>query len=118
MKYMLLLYNDPETFPAPGTPEGDAANARWFQLTEEMAQAGVLAGGEALQPPQTATVLRAPNGSAVLSDGPYAETKEFLGGYYVLDVPDFDAAAEWAAKLPNAAAGATEIRPVVEFPQP
>ena len=117
MKYMLLLYNDPETFPAPGTPEGDAANARWFQLTEEMAQAGVLAGGEALQPPQTATVLRAPNGSAVLSDGPYAETKEFLGGYYLLEADDLDRAIALAARIPAARmGGSVEIRPIVEQP--
>jgi hypothetical protein len=115
MKYMLLLYSAPDAGPAQGSPEAQAQMGRWFAVTEEMGKAGVLVAGDALQPVETATTLRAPNGSPVLSDGPFAETKETLGGYYVLDVPDFDTAAEWAAKMPLAPYGSVEIRPVMEF---
>jgi hypothetical protein len=115
MKYMLLLYSAPDAGPAQGSPEAEAQMGRWFAVTEEMGKAGVLVAGDALQPVETATTLRAPNGSPVLSDGPFAETKETLGGYYVLDVPDFDTAAEWAAKMPLAPYGSVEIRPLWEF---
>jgi hypothetical protein len=115
MKYMLLLYSAPDAGPAQGSPEAEAQMGRWFAVTEEMGKAGVLVAGDALQPAETATTLRAPNGSPVLSDGPFAETKEILGGYYILDVPDFDTAAEWAAKMPLAPYGSVEIRPLMEF---
>jgi hypothetical protein len=115
MKYILLLYSAPDAGPAQGSPEADAEMGQWYGVTDEMQKAGVMLGGEALQPTETATTLRAPNGSPVLTDGPFAETKEILGGYYAIDVPDFDTAAEWAGKMPNAAYGSVEIRPVMEF---
>ncbi len=81
-----------------------------------MGQAGVLADGAALHPTPAATTLRLREGERVLTDGPFAETKEALGGYYVLDVPDLEAALDWAARLPNAGYGSIEVRPVMEFP--
>jgi hypothetical protein len=115
MKYMLLLYSAPDAGPAQGTPEAEAEMGRWFGVTEEMQKAGVMVAGDALQPVETATTLRSPNGSPVLTDGPFAETKEFLVGYYLLEVPDFDTAAEWAARMPLAPYGSVEIRPLMEF---
>jgi hypothetical protein len=115
MKYMLLLYSAPDAGPTPDTPEFLEQRNRWFAVTEEMGKAGVLVAGDALQPAETATTLRAPNASPVLTDGPFAETKETLGGYYLLDVPDLDAAADWAAKMPLAPYGSVEIRPIMEF---
>ncbi len=106
MKYLLLLASDPDKTPEPGSQLD-----RWFAVSEEMAGAGVLLGGDALQGVETATTLR----DGTLTDGPYAETKELLAGYYLLDVADLDAAVEWAKKLPIADYGAIEIRPVREF---
>ena len=88
---------------------------RWFGVTDEMERAGVLLGGEALQPTTTATTLRERDGEVVLTDGPFAETKEVLGGFYIIDVPDLDAALQWAAKIPNINYGTVEVRPVAVF---
>ena len=118
MKYMLLLYNAPDAGPAEGSPEAEAEMGQWFGVTEEMQKAGVLVDGHALQPTTTATTLRVRDRETVLTDGPFAETKELLGGYYLIDVPDLDAAAEWAAKMPLAPYGSVEIRPIMEFDQP
>ena len=115
MKYMLLLYSAPDAGPAQDSPEARDQMGRWFAVTDEMQKAGVMVAGDALQPVETATTLRAPDGSPVLTDGPFAETKETLGGYYLLDVPDLDTAAEWAAKMPLVPYGSVEIRPVMEF---
>jgi hypothetical protein len=108
MKYLLLLYAAPENMPDPG-----AHMDRWMSVTEEMGTAGVLVAGDALQGPDTATTLR----DGTMTDGPFAETKEILGGYYLVDVADLDAAAEWSAKLPIAEYGSIEIRPIQEYPQ-
>ena len=117
MKYMLLLYQAPDAGPAEGSPEAAEEFGRWFAVTDEMAQAGVLVAGAPLQATTTATTLRVRNEEVLLTDGPFAETKEILGGYYLIDVPDLDAAAEWAAKMPLAPYGSVEIRPVMEFDQ-
>ena len=117
MKYMLLIYGDPAAGPAEGSPEEQAEYAAWFEITEEMQQAGVVADeGAALHPPSAATTVRVRDGERVLTDGPFAETKEALGGYYILDVPALDAALDWAARLPNVGYGSVEVRPVMEFP--
>ena len=118
MKYMLLLYSAPGSGPAPGTPEMDTQMGRWFAVTEEMEKAGVLVSGDALQPATTATTLRERDGEVLLTDGPFAETKELLGGYYVIDVPDLDAATGWAGRMPLAPYGSVEIRAVMELDQP
>ena len=116
MQYMLLIYVDPDLAHAPDSPEARAQHAAWMRISEEMAP--VTVSGAPLQPTETATTVRTNGtGEPVLTDGPFAETKEFLGGYYIIDVPDLDTATAWAAKLPNVArGGSTEVRPVMEFP--
>lgn len=113
MKYMLLIYEAEKS-----EPELDEAEmARWFAVTDEMREAGVLRGGDALHPTASATTVRVQGGKAVHSDGPFAETKEQLGGYYLLEVADLDEALRWAAKMPNAHRGSIEVRPVIDFEQ-
>jgi hypothetical protein len=86
-----------------------------MQYSEELANTGNLRAGEALQPGATATTVRQRNGETLITDGPFAETKELLGGFYLIDVPDLDAALEWAAKMPNIQYGSVEVRPVASF---
>jgi hypothetical protein len=112
MQYMLLIYEDENHGPTD-----EAEMARWFEVTDAMGRAGVLRAGDALHPTTTATTVRVQNGAVVATDGPFAETREQLGGYYLIDVPDLDAAIEWAGKMPNAHKGSIEVRPVVVFDQ-
>jgi hypothetical protein len=116
MKYMLLIYADPEQGPAEGTPEANAEFQQWFAYTEELSKAGAQLAGEALQPPMTTTTVQVRDGERVVTDGPFADTKEWLGGFYLIDVPDLDAALDYAAKMPNINYGTVEVRPVQEFP--
>jgi hypothetical protein len=110
MKYMLLLYSDPGI-----APEDVAEMGEWFAYTEALAAAGVLVSGDALHPVDQATTLRVRDGQRLVADGPFAETKEILGGYYLIDVADLDVALEWAEKVPLAPYGSVEVRPLVEF---
>ena len=80
--------------------------------TEAMQKAGVMVGGDRLRPTSSATTVRIADGKTQVLDGPYAETKEQLGGYYIIDVPDLDAAISWAARCPGASHGAVEVRPI------
>ena len=116
MKYMLLIYNDADAALDPESAEGQARRAEWMDVTRQMGEDRV--DGAALHPVETATTVRAaaPRADPVLTDGPYAETKEMLAGYYVVDVPDLDAAVSYAASLPMHPHGAVEVRPVVEIP--
>lgn len=115
MKYMILIYNDPALEPAYGTPEFGAMMGGFFAANEKMGADGVLRGGEGLQGVETATSLRIRGGKVETMDGPFAETKEHLGGYYVVDVPDLDAALKYAAMLPSAAFGTIEVRPLMDY---
>lgn len=115
MKYMLLIHSDPTAGPTPGTPAFDKLLADYHQVTGDMKEAGVYVGGNALMPTHTAKTLRVRSGKRDVIDGPFAETKEALGGYYVLECPDLDAAIDWAARLPEVQWGTIEIRPVMEF---
>lgn len=115
MKYLLLLADSPDAGAEEGTPEAAAEMSEWFAYDAMLQEAGVLAGGEALMPVETATTVRVRDGKTVVTDGPFAETKEVIGGYYVLEVNDLDAAIEYAAQAPNAKNGSIELRPVVEF---
>ena len=115
MKYMLLIYNNPAEEPAYGTPEFDAMMAGYFAANEKMQADGVLAGGEGLQGIETATSLRIKSGKVETMDGPFAETREHLGGYYVVDVPDLDTALKYAALLPSANFGTIEVRPMMDY---
>jgi hypothetical protein len=113
MLYMLLIYGDPAE--APPEAQSDEHMQRWFQYTQELQESGAMKSGDALDMPDTATTVRVRGGERLLTDGPFAETKEILGGYYLIDVPDLDAALDWAAKMPNIEYGSVEVRPVVVF---
>jgi hypothetical protein len=111
MLYMLLIYGDPSE--APPEAQSQEHMQRWFTYTEDLQKAGVMKAGDALEMPDTATTVRVRDGETLLTDGPFAETKEILGGYYLIDVADLDAALGWAAKMPNIEYGSVEVRPVV-----
>lgn len=115
MKYMLLIYNDPAKEPAYGTPDFQEMIAGFFAANERMNADGVLRGGEGLQGVETATSLRIKSGKVETMDGPFAETREHLGGYYVIEVPDLDAALTYAALLPSAHFGTIEVRPLMDY---
>jgi hypothetical protein len=113
MKYMALLYGEAGSGPAPGTPEFGQMLDEFRSVTAAMADAGVLLDTSPLQPPPTATTVRVRNGETLLSDGPFAEIKEQLGGYYILDCADLDTALRYAATIPSAKYGAVEVRPLM-----
>ena len=112
-QYMLLIYSPTDVQPTPEQMEAEMP--KWFSYTQELQESGAMVAGDALQPVETATTVRVREGETVISDGPFAETKEALGGYYLVDVPDLDAALAWAAKIPNVGYGSIEVRPVVVF---
>jgi len=115
MRYLALIYSDEN---AEATPEEQEAIGReYFAYTEEVRKAGVSSAGEALQPTSTATTVRVQNGETLTTDGPFAETKEQLGGFYLLECDNLDQAIEWAAKIPGAKRGSIEVRPIMEFPE-
>jgi hypothetical protein len=86
--------------------------------TKALMESGMMLGGNALQPSLTATTVRVRDGKTQVLDGPFADTKEQLGGYYLIDAPDLDTALEWAARCPGASFGAMEVRPIMETPRP
>lgn len=118
MKYMLLIYADESAMPPPAKAEANEMMPAYFAYTEAMMKAGILVGGDRLAPTATATTVRSPNGKTKVMNGPYAETREQLGGYYLIDVPDLDAALAWAARCPGAASGVIEVRPLVDMQKP
>jgi hypothetical protein len=113
MKYMVLLYGEAGVGPAPGTPEFMEMLGEFQSATTAMTEAGVLVDSSPLQPPQTATTVRVRGGEMQLSDGPFAEIKEQLGGYYILDCDDLDTAIRYAASIPSAKYGSVEVRPLM-----
>lgn len=115
MKYMLLIYNDPTREPGFGTPEFEEMMSDYFAANEKMKADGVLREGEGLQGIETATSLRIKSGKVETMDGPFAETREHLGGYYVVDAPDLDAALKYAALIPSAKFGTIEVRPLMDY---
>jgi hypothetical protein len=114
MKYVCLIYEDPTRQPAPGA-DRDAIMKAYWQFTEEVQGAGKMVDGNPLEPVTTATTLRVRDGETLTTDGPFAETKEFLGGYYVLDCENLDEALAWAAKIPGVHTGSVEVRPVANI---
>jgi hypothetical protein len=115
MRYMLLIIGDESRY-ADMSPEEQAAQlGRWSEYTQALVDAGAFVAGDGLQTSSTATTLRVENGERVLTDGPFAETKEQVGGFYTINCKDLDEAIEWAAKLPSAEGGITEIRPVMDY---
>jgi hypothetical protein len=115
MKYMLLIYNNPTLEPQYGTPDFDNMMSGFFAANEQMKSDSVLCDGEGLQGIETATSLRIKSGKVETMDGPFAETREHLGGYYVIDVPNLDTALKYAALIPSAHFGTIEVRPLMDY---
>jgi hypothetical protein len=114
MKYMFLIYGiEPATPPSPEAIQAEM-NSYWA-FTKEVTDRGIMGASEALHPTQSATTVRVREGKTLSTDGPFAETHEQLGGFYILDCKDLDEAIELAAKIPGALDGCVEIRPVVIF---
>ena len=112
MRYMLLIHANEAAMLSASSEATSRTMAAYAAYTEAMTKAGVYVDGNRLRPSSDATILRAPDGKAAVLDGPYAETKEQLGGYYMIEAPDLDAALSWAARCPGASTGAIEVRPV------
>lgn len=116
MQYMLLIYSSEAEWSKIPPNEADKIFGSYMGYTQDMAKAGVLRAGEALKPINTATTVRVRSGKVTTTDGPFAETKEQLGGYYIIDVPSLDEAIKWASKCPSAPFGSIEVRPVLPTP--
>jgi hypothetical protein len=112
-QYMLLIYS---AAGAPPPEDMDAQMQRWFEYTQALRDAGAMVSGEALNPPGTASTVRVREGETLVTDGPFAETAEVLGGFYVIDVADVEAAREWAARIPISDVGSIEVREVAVLP--
>ncbi len=115
MKYALLLYSSEDA--GPQGEEGMVEEMpKWFAYTEELNAAGKNLGGEALLPVAMATTVQVRDGERITTDGPFAETKEVLGGFYIIEADNLDEAMAWAEKVPSAPYGSVEIRPIMEIP--
>ena len=117
MKYVCLIYDEEKKAAAMSKAEGDAFMGEYFAFTEGIKKSGQYVGGEALQPVQSATTVRVRDGKMSTTDGPFAETKEQLGGFYLITANDLDEALQVASKIPSARKGSIEVRPVVDFSQ-
>ena len=115
MKYAFTIYVDESQRESASPEDMQAMTQAYGELTAEMEKQGVLVAGEGLYPTPTATTVQVREGERSVTDGPFTETKEQLGGFYVLDVKDLDEAIDWAAKIPGAQFGSVEIRPVMVF---
>jgi hypothetical protein len=117
MRYLCLIYDEEATIDAMPKDEGDAFMGEYFAFTEGIRESGQYVAGEALHPVATATTVRIRNGKLSTTDGPFAETREQLGGFYLIEARDLNEAIQVAAKIPSARIGSIEIRPVVDFSQ-
>lgn len=115
MKYVCLIYDDEKKMGEMPQDEAQAFMGAYFQFTEEIRKSGNYIAGEALQPVHTATSLRSRNGKLSTTDGPFVETKEQLGGFYLIEARDLDEARKIAARIPSVKTGTIEVRPVVDF---
>lgn len=115
MRYLLLIYNEESDVPPPDDVAA-ASHAAYEAFTRDGRERGILQAGEALTPTSTATTVRVVNGETVTTDGPFAETKEALGGFYLIEARDLDEAIEIAARIPGATSGSIEVRPIWELP--
>jgi hypothetical protein len=112
MQYLLLIHDPEERYGKMTPAQLGEVNGAYMAYTEAMRKADVYVGSNRLQPIATATTVRVRDGKTSVLNGPYAEAKEQLGGYYLIEVPDLDAALSWAARCPGASSGAMEVRPV------
>ena len=115
MRYLCLIYDDEATLGAMPQSDQEAIFGEYFAFTEGIKKSGHHLGGEALQPVATATTVRVRNGKVSTTDGPFAETKEQLGGYYLIEAKDLNDAIQVAAKIPSARYGSIEVRPIMEL---
>jgi len=113
MQYLLLIYDEESTWADMPEDERNAVYAEYGAYTQALQESGALVGANQLQPTGTATAVRLRDGEQLVTDGPFAETKEALGGYYLIEVDTIDEALEWAAKIPSARYGTIEVRPIV-----
>ncbi len=112
MQYIFLIAGDEAAYQAAPKAATEQISAAYMAYTDAMRKAGVLVAGERLQASPTATTVRVRDGKTAVLNGPYAETKEQLGGFYIVDVADLDAALSWAARCPGASHGSIEVRPI------
>ncbi len=115
MKFLLTIYNDERLWTDASPEQVGEVMAAYEAFGRAAAEAGVLVGGEGLEPTSTATTVRVRDNETLTTDGPFAETREQLGGYYLLHCKDLDEALECAARIPGAQRGAVEVRPIMEF---
>ena len=118
MRYVLLIYNDELEWANLSDERRSAIVREYFALTDELRAQGTYLAGAPLQPTSTATTVRVRNGEQVVTDGPFVETKEQLGGYFLVEAASADEALDWAAKIPGARYGAIEVRPVLPVGAP
>ena len=117
MRYVCLIYDDEKKLAGMPADEAQAFMGEYFQYTEGLRGSGHYIAGEALQPIQSATSLRSRNGKLSTTDGPFAETKEQLGGFYLIEARDLNEALQIASRIPSVRTGTIEVRPVVDFSQ-
>ena len=115
MKYLCLIYDDEKIWETVKPPEYEKIMHEYFDLSADLARSGKLVAGEALQPIATATTVRVRNGKVSTTDGPFAETKEQLGGFYLIEAKDLNDAIQVAARIPSARLGSVEVRPIQDF---
>ena len=115
MKYLCLIYDDEKKWETMSKAEADAYMGEYFAFTDGIKASGHHLAGHALQPVQTATTVRSRNGKLSTTDGPFAETKEQLGGYYLIEARDLNDALQVAQKIPSVRTGSIEVRPIQEF---
>ena len=114
MQYMLLIYGDQESWSTRSEEENGQIYQAYMEFSQEIQDSGVLVRGDALEPTQTATTVRVRNDETLTTDGPFAETKEQLGGYYLVEAADMDEALKIAERIPSARYGSIEVRPVID----
>ncbi len=115
MRYLALIYVEESDDPKPGTPESDMIWKAYGAFMESAGKADVMKAGEALEPTSTATTVRVRDGETATTDGPFAETKEVLAGFFIFECKDLDEAISWSARIPGAATGSVEVRPIAEM---
>ena len=115
MRYLLAIYGDESQRDAMTPEDGVAMMEAYNAYTQEVERAGVMLGGDGLQASSTATTVRVRDDERLITDGPFAETREQLAGFYLLECKDLDEAIEWAAKIPGAQTGTIEVRPVIDY---
>ena len=117
MRYVCLIYDDEKNWEKMPKPDAEAMMGEYFAFTEDIKKNGHYHAGEALQPVGTATTVRVRNGKLSTTDGPFAETKEQLGGFYLISARDLNEAIQIASRIPSARIGSIEVRPVIDFNQ-